>query len=141
MTHVSENELTALLRAINTYPTLDSRIGLQLLAMFFCRATELREAKWAESDLESALWTIPDFRMKNAMSTQYHGPKRQLLLESFKGLRFTHLKAEASSHQMDFYMNKIDVYGMEKEAYWDSHRSLRKLSLDIEMNADLNRMG
>lgn len=65
---------------------------------------------------------------------------RQLLLESFKGLRFTHLKAEASSHQVDVYMNKIDAYGMEREAYLDSHRNLRKLRVDIEMNAELNRL-
>ncbi|MEG0032027.1 hypothetical protein [Acinetobacter sp.] len=65
---------------------------------------------------------------------------RQLLLESFKGLRFTHLKAEASSHQVDVYMNKIDVYGMEKEPYFDSYRNLRKLIPDIEMNAELNRL-
>ncbi len=36
---------------INIYPKLDSRIGLQLLAMLFCRPSELREAKWEESDL------------------------------------------------------------------------------------------
>ncbi|EOG1898071.1 integrase [Acinetobacter baumannii] len=64
MAHVSENELPALLRAINNYPTLDSRIGLQLLTLLFTRPSELREAKWEEFDLENALWTIPDFRMK-----------------------------------------------------------------------------
>ncbi|RSP29106.1 hypothetical protein EA732_19000 [Acinetobacter baumannii] len=35
---------------------------------------------------------------------------------------------------------KIDVYGMEKEAYLDSQRNWRKLAPDIEMNAELNRM-
>lgn len=65
---------------------------------------------------------------------------RQLLLESYKGLRFTHLKAEALCHQVDVYMNKIDVYGMEKESYFDSHRNLRKLTPDIEMNAELSRL-
>ncbi len=65
---------------------------------------------------------------------------RQLLLESFKGLRFTHLKAEASCHHADIYMNKIDVYGMEKDAYFDSNRNVRKLDADIAMNAELNRL-
>jgi len=64
MAHVSERELPALLRAINGYPTLDSRIGLQLLAMLFCRPSELREAKWHEFDLDNALWNIPEERMK-----------------------------------------------------------------------------
>ncbi|NHC04572.1 tyrosine-type recombinase/integrase [Acinetobacter sp. 187] len=64
MAHVSEQELPALLRAINHYPTMDVRIGLKLLAMLFCRPTELREAKWDEFDLKNALWTIPEARMK-----------------------------------------------------------------------------
>ncbi|MFX5068921.1 tyrosine-type recombinase/integrase, partial [Acinetobacter baumannii] len=50
--------------AINNYPTMDVRMGLQLLAMLFCRPTELREAKWQEFDLEQGLWNIPAERMK-----------------------------------------------------------------------------
>ena len=64
MAHVSEQELPALIRAINNYPTLDVRMGLQLLAMLFCRPTELRCAKWSEFDLEQGLWNIPEERMK-----------------------------------------------------------------------------
>jgi len=64
MLHVAEPELPALLRAINNYPTMDVRIGLQLLAMLFCRPTELRQAKWQEFDLEQGLWNIPAERMK-----------------------------------------------------------------------------
>lgn len=51
MAHVSEAELPTLIRAINNYPTTDVRMGLQLLAMLFCRPTELRGAKWTEFDL------------------------------------------------------------------------------------------
>lgn len=43
---------------------MDVRIGLQLLAMLFCRPTELRQAKWQEFDLEQGLWNIPAERMK-----------------------------------------------------------------------------
>ncbi|WP_373357909.1 tyrosine-type recombinase/integrase [Acinetobacter lactucae] len=64
MAHVDEKELPQLLRAIDNYPTLDSRIGLKLLAILFCRPSELREATWAEFDLENALWNIPEQRMK-----------------------------------------------------------------------------
>ncbi len=64
MSHVSEQELPALLRAINSYPTMDVRMGLQLLAMLFCRPTELREAKWQEFDLNQGIWNIPAERMK-----------------------------------------------------------------------------
>ena len=96
--------------------------------------TPLKESEWrirAEKNIKESVLK----RLNNSFSNI-----RQLLLESFKGLRFTHLKAEASSHQMDAYMNKIDVYGMEKEPYLDSHRNLRKLIPDIEMNAELNRL-
>lgn len=64
MPHVSEQELPALIRAINNYPTLDVRMGLQLLAMLFCRPSELRCAKWSEFDLEQGFWNIPEERMK-----------------------------------------------------------------------------
>lgn len=64
MAHVDEKELPQLLRAIDNYPTPDMRIGLKLLAMLFCRPSELREATWAEFDLDSAVWNIPEQRMK-----------------------------------------------------------------------------
>lgn len=64
MAHVSEQELPVLLRAINSYPTMDVRSGLQLLSMLFCRPTELREAQWHEFNLDNAVWNIPETRMK-----------------------------------------------------------------------------
>jgi integrase len=64
MKHVSANELPALLRAIRNYPTRDVSIGLQLLAMLFCRPSELRTALWKEVNLQAAEWTIPAERMK-----------------------------------------------------------------------------
>ena len=64
MKHVSANELPALLRAIRNYPTRDVGIGLQLLAMLFCRPSELRTALWEEVNLKAAEWTIPAERMK-----------------------------------------------------------------------------
>ncbi len=64
MAHVDEKELPQLLRAIKNYPTPDMRIGLKLLAMLFCRPSELREATWTEFDLDSAVWNIPEQRMK-----------------------------------------------------------------------------
>lgn len=63
--HVSLEELPALLRAIRSYPHApDVRIGLQLLTMLACRPSELREARWAEFDLDAGLWLIPAERMK-----------------------------------------------------------------------------
>lgn len=63
--HVPPEELPALLRAIRSYPSAtDVRIGLHLLSMLACRPSELREARWAEFDLDKALWLIPAERMK-----------------------------------------------------------------------------
>lgn len=80
MAHVSENELPALLRTINQYPTLDVRIGLQLLSMLFCRPSELRGAKWEEFDLEQGLWCIPEERMKKRREHIIPLPTQAILL-------------------------------------------------------------
>ncbi len=64
MKHVGDEELPALLRAIDKYPALDTRIGLKLLSILFSRPSELREAKWEEFDLVKGIWLIPASRMK-----------------------------------------------------------------------------
>ena len=64
MKHVDEFELPALLRAIDGYPASDTRIGLKLLSILFCRPTELREATWEEFDLVKGVWVIPAERIK-----------------------------------------------------------------------------
>lgn len=80
MAHVSEQELPTLLRAINNYPTMDVRMGLQLLAMLFCRPTELRGAKWDEFDLEQGLWNIPEERMKKRREHVVPLPKQAVAI-------------------------------------------------------------
>jgi integrase len=80
MAHVSEQELPALIRAINNYPTMDVRMGLQLLAMLFCRPTELRGAKWEEFDLEQGLWNIPEERMKKRREHVIPLPKQAVTI-------------------------------------------------------------
>lgn len=64
MKHVNDDELPSLLRAIDNYPTTDTKIALKLLSMLFCRPSELRGAKWEEFDLNNGLWLIPALRMK-----------------------------------------------------------------------------
>jgi integrase len=54
-----------LLRTIDDYQGMpEVRAGLQLLALTFVRPGELRAAKWAEFDLDKAVWTIPAERAK-----------------------------------------------------------------------------
>ena len=80
MAHVSEAELPTLIRAINNYPTMDVRMGLQLLAMLFCRPSELRGAKWDEFDLEQGLWNIPEERMKKRREHIVPLPKQAIAI-------------------------------------------------------------
>lgn len=63
--HVSQDELPALIRAIDGYPSSNQvRAAMLLLALNGCRPTELREARWEEIDLDNAVWEIPAERMK-----------------------------------------------------------------------------
>jgi len=80
MKHVDEDALPSLLRAINLYPTTDTRIGLKLLTMLFCRPTELREARWEEFDLDKATWLIPATRMKTKKEHKVPLPKQAIEL-------------------------------------------------------------
>lgn len=87
MAHVDEKELPQLLRAIDNYPTPDMRIGLKLLAMLFCRPSELREATWAEFDLDSTVWNIPEQRMKKRREHIIPLPSQSVqLLQELKAL-------------------------------------------------------
>ena len=63
--HVTLGEMPDLIAAIKAYPHAhDVSIGLQLLMLTCVRPSELREATWAEFDLDARLWSIPAARMK-----------------------------------------------------------------------------
>ncbi|MFG6111111.1 tyrosine-type recombinase/integrase [Stenotrophomonas nematodicola] len=58
-------ELGELLRALHAYRgTIIVQTALKLAPMLFVRPGELRQAEWAEIDLDAALWSIPAARMK-----------------------------------------------------------------------------
>src|SRR3546814_20735526 len=58
-------EVGALLRAIESYEGHPSTlIALRLLPHVFVRPGELRHAEWKEFDLDKAVWTIPERKMK-----------------------------------------------------------------------------
>jgi len=58
-------EVAALLRAIDGYQgSFVVKCALQLAPLVFVRPGELRQAEWAEIDLEAAEWNIPAERMK-----------------------------------------------------------------------------
>jgi integrase len=54
----------ALLRSIDGYHSTVVRSALLLSALLFQRPGELRQAEWCEFDLDAAIWTIPESRMK-----------------------------------------------------------------------------
>ncbi len=59
------NEIAGLLRAIDGYQgTFVVQCALRLAPLVFVRPGELRQAQWAEIDIDAALWTIPAERMK-----------------------------------------------------------------------------
>jgi len=58
-------KVAGLLQAIDGYQgSLVTRCALQLAPLLFVRPGELRQAEWAEIDLESAEWNIPAEKMK-----------------------------------------------------------------------------
>ncbi|WP_027602816.1 MULTISPECIES: tyrosine-type recombinase/integrase [Pseudomonas] len=84
--HVSQQELPDLLRAMSAYPHAhDIRLGLKLLMLTGVRPSELREAPWAEFDLEAAIWNIPAGRMKKRRD--HLVPLSRQALELLKGIQ------------------------------------------------------
>lgn len=62
-------EVAPLLRAIDGYQGhLVVKCALRLAPMFFVRPGELRNAEWAELDLDEAVWNIPAHKMKMKQS-------------------------------------------------------------------------
>lgn len=50
-----------------------ARAALQIHALTFQRPNEVRDAAWAEIDLEAGVWVIPAARMKNNLARKAHG--------------------------------------------------------------------
>jgi integrase len=64
-----------------------TRIALELLALLVPRPGELRQARWTEFDLASAVWTIPAERMKMRRPHRVPLPERAIaLLKDLKTL-------------------------------------------------------
>jgi integrase len=74
-------ELGGLLRSIDGFQgQITTRIALRLLAILAQRPGELRQATWAEFDLEKAIWMIPAERMKMRMPHSVPLPAQALAL-------------------------------------------------------------
>lgn len=63
-----------LLRSIDAYTGhATTRAALALAPLVFQRPGELRQAEWAEFDLDGAMWTIPSARMKRRKQQKQSG--------------------------------------------------------------------
>ncbi len=75
-----------LLRAIWRYQgTIETRAALKLMTLLYPRPSELRQAEWAEFDLDKAVWTIPAARTK--MRRVHKKPLPALAIEILRDLQ------------------------------------------------------
>ncbi|QVL37041.1 tyrosine-type recombinase/integrase [Aminirod propionatiphilus] len=63
-TIVDAKSVGELMRNIEAYPQLLTRLALRFSALVFCRPGEIRQAEWTEIDWQSAEWRIPAEKMK-----------------------------------------------------------------------------
>ena len=99
-------EVAALLRAIDDYTGFyTTRYALRLAPLVFVRPGELRQAEWAEIDLDAAEWNIPAERMKMReahlvpLSTQAVSLLRELHAYTGRG-RYLFPSARSASRPM-----------------------------------------
>ncbi|MDE0169830.1 MAG: integrase arm-type DNA-binding domain-containing protein [bacterium] len=74
---VPHREASAALRRIDTaggYPP--ARMATQFAILTAARSGEVRGARWSEIDQQTAIWTIPAERMRQAVSTVFRSPQR-----------------------------------------------------------------
>lgn len=81
MASIPPAEAGKLMRAIDGYPEMVTRLGLQLLAHTFVRVGELRGMRWAELKEDGAVWVIPEERMKAGLLhvVPLSAPAREIL--------------------------------------------------------------
>jgi len=98
------------------------RSALQLMALTFCRSTEIREAEWGEFDFDDNLWRIPADRMKMKrdhlvpLSRQAIGVLEKLRPYSGKGQYvFPSYRSEAIPFGKTALQRAIRVMGFERE--------------------------
>jgi hypothetical protein len=94
----------------------------------------LDESKWrirAEKNIKRNILSSMDNRLDNL---------KRILLEGFKGLKFTQLEAKAPQHLKVLYRDSVQPFGLEQEAHYDRYRHKRALTEYIKSNAELNQV-
>lgn len=94
----------------------------------------LHESEWrirAEKNIKRNILSNMDNRLANLKS---------ILLEGFKGLKFTQLEATAPKVLHEEYKHSVQPFGLEQEIYYDKHRHKRVLPKYIKSNTHLNQI-
>lgn len=94
----------------------------------------LHESEWrirAEKNIKRNILGSMDNRLVNLKS---------ILIEGFKGLKFTQLEATAPQHLKALYRDSVQPFGLEQEGYYDRYRHKRVLPEYIKSNAHLNQI-
>lgn len=91
-------------------------------------------AEWrirAEKNVKASVLSKMDNRLVNF---------KRVLLDCFKGIRFTQLKKSTSLEVKQLYADTVGAFGIENLVYRDANRNCRTLAKEIEKNTDLNKL-
>lgn len=97
-------------------------------------AQPLPESEWrirAEKNVKVNVLSKMDNRLLNI---------KRVLLDCFKGIRFTQLKKSTGVEAKQIYADKVGAFGIENLVYRDANRNCRMLAKEIEKNTDLNKL-
>ncbi len=99
-----------------------------------CNKQPLPENAWrirAEKNIKSNILNQMDNRLTNI---------KRVLLNGFKGLSFTQLKANSSKQLIEEYKNTVRAFGTETPTYYDKNRHKNNLPESMRKHGELNQL-
>jgi integrase len=116
---VRPEDFPELLRKIDDYDgDLQTRLGLQLLALTFVRTGELIGAEWTEFSADSGLWTVPAGRMKIKQELLVPLSRQaNAVLEELRSLNGTYRYVFAGRNPRQCMSNNTLLYALYRLGY------------------------
>lgn len=99
-----------------------------------CNKQPLPKNEWrvrAEKNIKRNILNKMDSRLTNI---------KRVLLDGFKGLSFTQLKANSSKQLIEEYKNTVRAFGTEIPTYYDKSRHEKNLSESMKKHGELNQL-
>ena len=99
-----------------------------------CNKQPLPKNEWrvrAEKNIKRNILNKMDNRLTNI---------KRVLLDGFKGLSFTQLKANSSKQLIEEYKNTVRAFGTEIPTYYDKSRHKKNLSESMKTHGELNQL-